>query len=147
MSNSNDIQNRLIALVGDDEAFELLNTPNADLDGAIPQDLIDSGNFAPIKIMLESMELREKARLQWLKASNPKPSTTSNSDEFRRVGEQRSFYTYDSARKAKQDKELLIIAEIFEAVCTGLKWDKELLVIDGLVTADQLRGKESVSYV
>jgi hypothetical protein len=127
MSDSNDIQNRLTDLVGDDEAFELLNTPNADLDGATPQDLIDSGNFAPIKIMLESMELREKARLQWLKSSNPKPSTISTSDEFQRVGEQRSFYTYDSASKAKQDKELL--------------------AIEGLVTADQLRGKESVSYV
>ncbi|MEY3395890.1 MAG: hypothetical protein RL346_2127 [Verrucomicrobiota bacterium] len=66
--NSSQIKNRLVQLVGESEAFELLESPNADLDGLTPQSLLDAGNLAPIKTLLESLELREKARRKWIDA-------------------------------------------------------------------------------
>lgn len=57
---------RLSALVGEGEAHELLETPNFHLGGRTPQELIDSGNLAPVEIMLRDMEAREASRRDFI---------------------------------------------------------------------------------
>jgi hypothetical protein len=64
--NPSEITNRLIALVGDAEACELLETPNAELGGKTPQELLDAGDTAPVQTLLVTLELKERARLKWL---------------------------------------------------------------------------------
>ena len=50
------LHSRLVALVGDEQAFELLEAPNALLGGRTPQELIDRGNTAPVEVMIREME-------------------------------------------------------------------------------------------
>jgi hypothetical protein len=71
--NPSEIRNRLIHLRGEEEAFELLETPNADLNGLTPQSLLDAGNIAPVQTLLETLEIRERARILWLSAQCPEP--------------------------------------------------------------------------
>lgn len=65
--NRQTITRRLSALVGEGEAHELLETPNFHLGGRTPQELIDSGNLAPVEIMLRDMEAREASRGTFIK--------------------------------------------------------------------------------
>jgi hypothetical protein len=73
-----EIRNRLIALVGESEACELLETPNAELGGATPQDLLDAGNIAPVQTLLETLEIRERARIVWISAQCPETLAIEN---------------------------------------------------------------------
>jgi hypothetical protein len=57
---------RLVAVVGEYEAQELLEAPNFALGGRCPIDLLDSGNFRPIEIMLRDMEAREASRRDFM---------------------------------------------------------------------------------
>ncbi len=57
---------RLAALVGEAEAYDLLQTPNAALGGRIPDDLIDAGNFLPVEILIRDMEAREASRAAFI---------------------------------------------------------------------------------
>ena len=60
------LHNRLAAMEGDDQAHELATTPNADLGGFSPLDLIERGNSEPVRLLLESMELEHRARRDFL---------------------------------------------------------------------------------
>jgi hypothetical protein len=66
--NASEIRNRLAAIVGEDEAYELLESPNSNLDGLSPNELLEAGNIAPVQTLLETLELKERARLKWLHA-------------------------------------------------------------------------------
>ena len=48
--------NRLAALVGEEQAAELMEAPKAHLGGQSPQDLIDQGNSAPVESLIRDME-------------------------------------------------------------------------------------------
>jgi hypothetical protein len=72
------IRNRLIQLVGEYEAYELLESPNADLDGLTPQSLLDVGDTSPVQTLLETLEIRERARIVWLSAYHPEPLAVEN---------------------------------------------------------------------
>lgn len=62
---------RLSAIVGEHEAQELLETPNFHLGGRTPIDLLDSGNFRPLEIMLSDMEARERTRRDFITPPAP----------------------------------------------------------------------------
>lgn len=47
---------RLAAVVGDEQAFELMEASNSHLGGKTPQELIDHGNPAPVEILIREME-------------------------------------------------------------------------------------------
>ena len=63
---SSQIRNRLARLVGETEALDLLEAPNGTLGGRSPQDLLDSGDLAPVMRLVEDMELQEIARSKWM---------------------------------------------------------------------------------
>jgi hypothetical protein len=63
---SSQIRNRLARLVGEHEALDLIETPNGQLGGKSPQDLLDSGDFAPVMRLVENLELEEIARSKWM---------------------------------------------------------------------------------
>jgi hypothetical protein len=68
---SSQIRNRLARLVGETEALDLLEAPNGHLGGRSPQDLLDSGDFAPVMRLIENMELEEIARSKWIHNADP----------------------------------------------------------------------------
>ena len=51
------LHNRLAAMEGDEAAHELATTPNANLGGFSPLDLLERGQFEPVRLLLEGMEL------------------------------------------------------------------------------------------
>ena len=65
--NRQTITARLVAVVGQHEAQELLETPNFNLGGQTPQDLIDAGNLAPVETLVRDMEAREASRRDFIK--------------------------------------------------------------------------------
>lgn len=62
---------RLAALVGDEQALELLESPNSHLGGRTPLELIDKDDFAPVEAMIREMEANAGVSKQ--KTSNPFP--------------------------------------------------------------------------
>tara|TARA_R110000868_G_scaffold287568_1_gene547911 strand:+ start:144 stop:482 length:339 start_codon:yes stop_codon:yes gene_type:complete len=65
--NTHTIKSRLVAVVGPHEAQELLEAPNAALGGMTPQDMLDSGNLAPVEIMVRDMELAARSRRDFMR--------------------------------------------------------------------------------
>lgn len=66
--NSSELQNRLIALVGENEAIELLNNPNEALNGKTLKSIVNDGNSHLVEAFVESLELRKKSNVNWIKA-------------------------------------------------------------------------------
>lgn len=64
--NLHTLRNRLDALVGESEAQELWEAPNASLQGRTPQELIDQGNLRPVEILIRDMEARERTRRDFI---------------------------------------------------------------------------------
>jgi hypothetical protein len=58
---------RLVAVVGEHEANELLETPNFALGGRTPAELIEAGNFRPVEILIRDMEAREASRRDFIR--------------------------------------------------------------------------------
>ena len=54
------LHNRLAAIQGDEAAHELATSPNADLGGFSPLELVERGQVEPVRLLLESMELEHR---------------------------------------------------------------------------------------
>lgn len=67
--NRSAIHRRLAALVGDEQALELLEAPNFNLSGKTPEDLIDQGDTATVLAMVHAMEAQAGGR----RVSRPSP--------------------------------------------------------------------------
>lgn len=63
---SRQLVNRLVRIVGEAEAHELLETPNFQLGGRTPQELIDQDNLRPVEILISDMEARERSRRDFI---------------------------------------------------------------------------------
>lgn len=59
---------RLVAVVGEHEAQELLEAPNAALSGRSPQDLLDARDFAPVEMLVRDLELQAASRRSFIPA-------------------------------------------------------------------------------
>jgi hypothetical protein len=57
---------RLVAVVGEHEAQELLEAPNGSLGGRSPQDLLDERDFAPVETLIRDMELKAASRRDFI---------------------------------------------------------------------------------
>ena len=60
------LHNRLAAMEGDEAAHELATTPNADLGGFSPLELVERGQVEPVRLLVESMELEHRARREFM---------------------------------------------------------------------------------
>jgi hypothetical protein len=59
---------RLVAVVGEYEAQELLEAPNGSLGGRSPIDLLDERNFAPVETLIRDLELKAATRRDFIHA-------------------------------------------------------------------------------
>lgn len=60
-----DIFHRVSRIAGIEAALDLLESPNASLDGESPQALLNRGEIAPVIELVKELELSELTRAKW----------------------------------------------------------------------------------